>query len=144
MKQITLLSFIAINLLLSGCTDPNVPQYSGAGYERIKSYEIGTVEDARPVVISDDGMGTFLGALVGTVVGSTMGGGRGSALTTLAGGLGGAYVGSQVAKANATELSVVLDSGRRIVVVVKGKHFQRGDRVKIITDGNRALQVYKL
>jgi len=49
-------------------------------------------------------------------LGSMVGEGRGSALATLAGGLGGAYVGSQAAKANASELSVKLDDGRNIVV----------------------------
>jgi len=143
MKKI-LTASIATILLVSGCATNNGPVYSGASYNRIKTYEIGTVQDVRPVVISDDGMGTFLGALVGTVLGSTMGGGRGTALTTLAGGLAGAYAGNQINKANALELSVALDNGRNIVVVVKGTDYHVGDRVKIVKEGNKVDQVYRV
>jgi outer membrane lipoprotein SlyB len=138
----TITASIATILLVTGCATNNGPEYSGATYNRIKTYEIGTVTDVHPVVISDDGMGTFLGALVGTVLGSTMGGGRGTALTTLAGGLAGAYTGSEMNKANALELSVHLDDGRNIVVVVKGTNYHVGDRVKIVKEGNKVDQVY--
>jgi len=144
MKKIILASVTTITLIFSGCAATNGPEYSGATYQEIKTYEIGTVESIRRVVISDNGTGTFVGALVGTVLGSTMGQGRGSVLATLAGGLGGAYVGSQVNKANAQELSVKLDNGDRIVVVAKGNKFLVGDRVKIVKDGNRADQVYRI
>ena len=144
MKKIFLASSATIMLILSGCTATNAPEYNGNTYQEIKTYEIGTVESVRPVVISDNGTGTFLGAIVGTVLGSMVGEGRGSALATLAGGLGGAYVGNQAGKANASELSVRLDNGEHVVVVVKGKKFLVGDKVKIIKDGNRADQVYRI
>jgi outer membrane lipoprotein SlyB len=144
MKKIILASVTTFALLFSGCATTNGPEYNGATYQEIKTYEIGTVESVRHVVISDNGTGTFVGALVGTVLGSTLGGGRGSVLTTLAGGLGGAYAGSQATKANAQELSVRLDNGDRIVVVAKGNKFLVGDRVKIIKDGNRVDQVYRI
>jgi len=144
MKKIFLASSATIMLILSGCTATNAPEYNGNTYQEIKTYEIGTVESVRPVVISDNGTGTFLGAIVGTVLGSMVGEGRGSALATLAGGLGGAYAGNQAAKANASELSVRLDNGEHVVVVVKGKKFLVGDKVKIIKDGNRADQVYRI
>ncbi|MEN4052659.1 MULTISPECIES: glycine zipper 2TM domain-containing protein [Sulfurimonas] len=144
MKEIILASVSVFALIFSGCATTNGPEYSGSSYRNIKIYETGTIQSVRPVVISDSGSGTFIGAIIGTVLGSTMGGGRGTALTTLAGGLGGAYVGSQVAKANASELSVLLDDGREIIVVVKGKNFLVGDRVKIIKDGNRVDQVYRI
>lgn len=144
MKKVLLATSVAATLLLSGCATNGGPEYSGNSYQQIKTYEIGTVQSVRPVVISDNGTGTFVGAIVGTVLGSMVGQGRGSTLATLAGGLGGAYAGSQAAKANAAELSVKLDDGRDIVVVVKGKTFLVGDRVKIIKDGNRADQVYRI
>ncbi len=144
MKKILLASSLATMLLLSGCATNTGPEYNGNTYQQIKTYEIGTVQSVRPVVISDNGTGTFVGAIVGTVLGSMVGQGRGSVLGTLAGGLGGAYAGSQIAKANASELSVKLDDGRNVVVVVKGKTFLVGDRVKIIKDGNRADQVYRI
>jgi outer membrane lipoprotein SlyB len=142
-KILFAISFMAL-FMLSGCATSEGPEYDGASYQEIKTYEIGTVEGVRHVVISDNGTGTFVGALVGGVLGSTVGEGRGSVLASLAGGLGGAYVGSQVNKANAQELSVKLDNGQDIIVVAKGKHFSVGDRVKIIKEGNRVDQVYKL
>jgi len=144
MKKIFLTTLVVITLFVSGCATTEGPEYSGATYQEIKTYEIGTVQDVRHVVISDNGTGTFVGALVGAVLGSTVGRGNGSALATLAGGLGGAYAGSQINKANAQELSVKLDDGRNIVVVAKGKQFMVGDRVKIIKEGNKVDQVYKI
>jgi len=130
--------------LFIGCAQRNAPEYSGVTYQQIKRYEIGKVEAIRPVVISDNGKGTFLGALVGAVLGSTVGRGNGNTLATLAGGLGGAYVGSEANRANAQELSVRLDNGEHIVVVTKGDKFLVGDRVKIIKEGNRVDQVYRV
>jgi outer membrane lipoprotein SlyB len=144
MKTIILLTAVMLSLIFNGCAQTNGVEYNGATYQEIKTYEIGTVEDVRHVVISDNGTGTFVGALVGTVLGSTLGQGRGSVLATLAGGLGGAYVGDQANKANAQELSVKLDNGQHIVVVTKGNKFLVGDRVKIIKDGNRVDQVYRI
>jgi len=144
MKKVLVASSLTAMLILTGCATNGGPEYSGDSYQQIKTYEIGTVQSIRPVVISDNGTGTFIGAIVGTVLGSMVGQGRGSTLATLAGGLGGAYAGNQVGKANASELSVKLDDGRDVVVVVKGKNFLVGDRVKIIKDGNRADQVYRI
>ena len=144
MKKVLVASSLTAMLILTGCATNSGPEYSGGSYQQIKTYEIGTVQSIRPVVISDNGTGTFIGAIVGTVLGSMVGQGRGSTLATLAGGLGGAYAGSQIEKANASELSVKLDDGRDVVVVVKGKNFLVGDRVKIIKDGNRADQVYRI
>ena len=144
MKKFLLTLSLIMTLVFTGCATSGGPEYSGATYQEIKTYEIGTVESVRPVVITDDGAGTFVGALVGAVLGSTVGRGNGNTLATLAGGLGGAYVGSQVQKANAQELSVKLDNGQNVVVVAKGKQFMVGDRVKIIKDGNRVDQVYRI
>ena len=144
MKKILLVSAVTSLLVFSGCTAGNVPEYDGNSYQEIKTYEIGTVESVRRVIISDNGNGLFLGAIIGTVLGSVVGEGNGNTLATLAGGLGGAYAGNQAGKANASELSVRLDNGEHVVVVVKGKDFLVGDRVKIIKDGNRVDQVYRI
>jgi outer membrane lipoprotein SlyB len=135
---------VGASLLISGCATNQGPEYSGKDYNQIKHYEIGTVVGVRPVVVTDSGTGTFLGALIGTVLGSTVGRGSGTTLAMLGGGLAGSYAGSEIAKANASELTVELDSGDNIVVVVKGKHIVTGDRVKIIKDGNRASEVSKI
>jgi len=143
MKKVVYISLVAV-LMLSGCATNNGPEYDGNNYNQIKQQEIGTVQYARPVVVSDNGTGKFLGAIVGAVLGSTMGRGRGTTLTTLGGGLLGGYAGNQVNKANAYELTIKLDDGRTIVTVVKGKGYRAGDRVQIIRDGNRVAQVYRV
>ncbi|EDZ62485.1 putative lipoprotein [Sulfurimonas gotlandica GD1] len=135
---------IAITLMISGCATNEGPEYDGRNYNQIKRYEIGTVITSKPVVIKDDGSGKFFGALIGTVLGSLVGSGAGKTLATLGGGLGGYYAGSEVGKANGEELSVELDSGEQVVIVIKGNRFVAGDRVKIIKDGNKVAQVDKI
>ncbi len=135
---------VVTGLILSGCATSGVPEYSGQDYNQIKKYDTGRVIEAKPVVISDDGTGTFLGAIIGGVVGSTMGRGAGNTLATLGGGLVGGYAGNQVAKANAMELTVDLDNGEHVVVVAKGVNIHTGDRVRIVKDGSKASQVYKI
>jgi outer membrane lipoprotein SlyB len=144
MYRIFLLLLSLILFVVTGCSTNSKPEYSGTNYRQIKHYEIGEIVAVRNVRISDDGTGTFVGALVGTVLGSLTGGGRGNALATLIGGLGGAYVGGKANKANAQELSVKLDNGEDIVVIAKGQSFLVGDKVKIIKEGNRVEQVYRI
>ncbi len=144
MRNFFLMSSILTLFLLSGCATNNGPEYNGNSYNNIKKYEIGTVIRERPVVVSDSGAGKFIGAIVGAVLGSTIGQGNGSTLAALGGGLAGGYAGSEIAKANADELTIELESGEHIVVVVKGKNYTIGDRVQIIKDGNKASQVYKI
>ena len=120
MLKVLSLILAAAMLLLGGCASRGEAEYSGNTYREIKQFVIGTVEDVKPVQISDNGTGVFIGALVGAVLGSTVGRGSGKTLATLGGGLGGAYVGSEVNKANAEELTVHLDNGQDIVVVSKG------------------------
>jgi outer membrane lipoprotein SlyB len=143
--MIKIASIVVASLLaFSGCATNEGPTYDGNSYSQIKKYEIGIVTQDRPVVISDDGTGKFLGALVGAVLGSTVGGGDGKSLAMLGGGLAGYYAGNEIGKANGDELTVKLDNGNNIVVVVKGKHLEVGDRVKIIRDGNKVAQVDKV
>jgi len=143
MKIIISLSVVSL-LLFNGCATNNGPEYSGENYTQIKSYEIGTVIKSRPVVINDVGSGNFIGALVGAVLGSLVGSNKGSVLAMLGGGLGGRYVGSEIAKANGEELTVELDHGEEVVIVLKGNRFLAGDRIKIIRDGNKVAQVDRL
>lgn len=143
MKKLISVFSIAL-VLLGGCATNNGPEYSGTDYNQVKTFETGRVVEARPVVISDDGSGKFLGAIIGAVVGSTMGRAEGRTLATLGGGLIGGYAGNEVGKANALELSVELDNGGTIVVVAKGNNIVAGDRVKIIKNGSKIEQVYKI
>ncbi len=131
--------------MMNGCATNQGPEYEGSSYDSIKRIEIGTVISERPVVVKDDGLGTFIGAISGVVLGSFVGGGRASSLGALGGGLAGAYAGSEVGKANAEELTVELNNGEVVVIVVKGEDtYQRGDRIKIIKDGNKVASVEKL
>ncbi|DAB29222.1 MAG TPA: hypothetical protein CFH84_10730 [Sulfurimonas sp. UBA12504] len=144
MKKNIYILVVTAALLLSGCATNTGPEYDGSSYNQIKRYDIGVVLESRPVIISDDGSGKFLGALIGAVVGSTMGRASGKTLTTLGGGLAGAYAGNEIGKANASELTVKLENGEHVIVIAKGKEIFAGDRVKIIKDGSRVAQVYRI
>ena len=135
---------LSATLLITGCARNDVPEYDGKDYRQVKKYDTGVVTSSRPVVITDSGIGKFLGAIIGVVLGSTMGSGDGKTLTMLGGGLVGSYAGSEIAKANAQELTVTLDNGENVVVVIKGTKIESGDRVKIIKDGNKVAQVDRI
>ncbi len=135
---------LSTTVLITGCATNSGPEYDGANYQQIKRYDTGVVTKSRPAVISDSGIGKFLGAVVGAVLGSTLGQGNGTTLTTLGGGLVGAYAGNEIAKANAQELTISLDNGENVVVVIKGNKIHTGDRVKIIKDGNKVDQVDRI
>ncbi len=108
-----IISLLTITILgLSGCATNEGPTYDGNSYAQIKKYDIGVILEDKPVAISDDGSGKFLGTLVGAVLGSTMGKGNGNTLATLGGGIADYYAGNEI-----------------------------GDRVKIIKDGNKVAQV---
>ncbi len=135
---------LASALMFGGCATNEGPEYDGSSYQQIKRYDIGTVLKDRPVVISDDGSGKLFGTIIGAVLGSTMGGGSGKALMALGGGVAGYYAGKEIGKANGDELTVKLENGSTIVIVVKGKHIKVGDKIKIIKDGNKVAQVEKI
>lgn len=128
-------------IMLSGCTQSGVPlvDAEASKYELIS--QSGVITDVRAVVVKDEGGGGFFGAVIGAVLGSTMGSGRGTVLTTLGGGLIGAYAGNEIGKSNAQELSVTLDNRQEVVVVSKGTQFNRGQRVKIVKRNGRIYNV---
>lgn len=136
-----LVSVLVGSLFLNGCAARGVNEVDPSAVNYELTYQVGTVESVRPIVIKDNGTGTFVGAITGVVLGSLVGKGRGNTLATLAGGLGGAYAGDQVGKANALELSVLLDDGRRIVVIAKGTNFYKGERVRVVKHNGRVYSV---
>lgn len=136
-----LMSVLVGSLFFSGCATRGVNEVDPDAVNYELSYQVGTIESVKPVVIKDNGTGTFIGAISGIVLGSMVGKGKGNTLATLAGGLGGAYAGNQLGKANALELSVLLDDGRRIVVIAKGKDFYKGERVRIVKHNGRVYSV---
>jgi len=139
-KKILISSSIAA-LLLAGCATNDGPEYDGKSYQQIKRYEFGTIIKNKPIVISDDGSGSFLGMIIGAVIGSTFGSNAGSALASLGGGIAGHYAGKEVGKANGSELTVRLDSGENVIVVIKGDGFDIGKRIQIIRSGGKVEQV---
>jgi len=146
MKYISLSILVALSLGITGCATgvPGGASISPSSAKYISRVDTGTVKSVRYVVVKDDGTGTLLGAAIGAVLGHQLGKGKGRDLATLSGGLAGAYVGNQVAKANAQELTVKLDKGRTVVVVTKGTKFYPNERVRIIRQGNRVVNVEPL
>ncbi|NOQ32508.1 MAG: glycine zipper 2TM domain-containing protein [Helicobacteraceae bacterium] len=139
-----ILPIVTLALLVGGCANPNQPTYNSSSYNEIKTLKYGTVLSERAVTIKDSGAGTFLGAGIGAILGSLVGKGAGNTLATLGGGLAGAYAGDKINEANAEELTVELNSGERVVIIAKGNSYMRGDRVEIITDGNRVASVKRV
>lgn len=143
LKQI-FISMSVLILLLSGCSTNNGPEYDADSYNQIKRVQTGVVIKTRPITIKDDGSGKFIGAIVGAVVGSTVGSNTGTRLATVGGGLLGGFAGSEIGKANASELTIELDNGETVVVVAKVLDIVAGDRVRIIKDGNKAATVDRI
>ncbi len=132
-------------LFFTGCTQMyNSNEVALNDVNVVYTYKTGTVEGVKKVVIKDDGSGVMTGAVTGTVLGGLFGNGKGNVLTTLIGGLTGAYAGYEADKANGEELYIKLDDGREIVAIVKGINIKKGDRVRIVLDGNRIIRVEKI
>ncbi len=136
-----IVAVVLTSLFFTGCATRGVNEIDANAVNYELNYQVGTIESVKAVVIKDNGVGTFLGAISGAVLGSLVGKGRGNTLATLAGGLGGAYAGNQLGKANALELSVLLDNGRRIVVIAKGKDFYKGEKIRVVKHDGRVYSV---
>ena len=139
-KKILISTSVAV-LLLSGCATNEGPEYDGSSYKQIKRYEVGIVLENKPVVISDNGSGSFFGIIIGAVLGSTIGSGAGSTLASLGGGIAGYYAGKEIGKANGAELTVKLDNGEDIIVIVKGEGYEVNEKIQIIRSGGKVEQV---
>ena len=134
-----------IALIFSGCTQMyNSNEVSLANTNEVLTYQTGTVEDVKKVIIKDNGTGVMIGAMSGTVLGSMVGKGKGNVLSTLIGGLTGALAGYELDKANGEEIFIKLDNGKHIVVVVKGVNIQKGDRVRLIMNGSQIVRIEKI
>jgi len=144
MKKLAIALFVG-SLIFSGCTrlynSNEVDLYNA---DMVLTYKTGVVEDVKKVIIKDDGSGVMTGMMTGTVLGSMFGKGKGNILSTLIGGLTGALAGYELDKANGEELFIKLDDGRDIVVIVKGINIHKGDKVRIIMNGNRIVRVEKI
>lgn len=142
----TLITVLAVSaLLVTGCARHQGYEYDARTYSQVKELRTGTVIDHRYVMVRDDGKGSFFGALFGAILGSTIGAGEGRGLATIGGTIAGSMVGSELGRANAEELTIELDGGEVIVVVVKGGNaFLPGDRVRIVLDGYDVATVTRI
>jgi outer membrane lipoprotein SlyB len=132
-------------VLFTGCTQMyNSNEVALNDVNVMYTYKTGVVTGVKKVIIKDNGTGVMTGAITGTVLGSLLGNGKGNVLTTLIGGLGGAYAGYEADKANGEELYIKLDSGKNIVAIVKGVNIQPGDKVRIVINGRRIIRVEKI
>lgn len=141
MNKLIIIFFSITTLTLAACASNGINEVDPGATEYLMGYKDGVVTEIKPVVIKDTGTGSFLGAITGAVIGSTIGGGNGSALSTLGGGLLGAYAGNEAGKSNAQELTVELNNGNSVITVTKGKKFSVGQHVRIVTEGDRVVSV---
>jgi uncharacterized protein YcfJ len=98
----------------------------------------GTVSGITPIEKQGEssGAGAVLGGVVGGVLGHQVGSGRGRDVATVAGALGGAYVGNQVEKNKNTvvawEVHVRLEDGtNQVMRYTSQPAFRVGDRVRV-------------
>ena len=100
-----------------------------SGYGRVQSIDVVESHNRGP------GAGAVLGAVIGGVLGNQIGSGSGRAAATGAGVVGGAIVGHQIQKRNASDVyrvSVRMDNGeRRTFDYNRIDDLRVGDRVRI-------------
>ncbi len=140
--------YLAIVMMLVGCSTNTGPEYDGRSYKQIKTIEMGRVVRTEKIVISDSGTGKSAGTMIGGIAGSAAGYNNGSFLASMGGailgGLVGGAVGSEAGKSDGAELTVDLDDGRRIVIVVEQDNIEAGDRIEIIKNGNQVEKVNRV
>jgi len=135
----------AISLALAGmtldaCADVSLqPQDAAARVsERIEYGVVESIDLYREGREPPVGLGAVLGGVAGGVIGHQVGSGRGRDVATIAGALGGAYIGNDVQKSNERDryrVTVHLDSGAKLVVDQVGEGALRvGDRVRVVND----------
>ena len=140
------LVFVSLTLALNSCSQmyDNTQEVSLEDAGQFMDYEYGTVVDVSYVKIKDTGAGALVGAVIGGVLGSFIGEGKAKTLATILGGLGGAYVGYKADTANAEQLLIELEDGRKAAIVVRGTEFDPGDKVRIIFRNGKIVRVEKV
>jgi outer membrane lipoprotein SlyB len=131
-------------LITTGCVaTPSPDRYERHEVMQRYTEEAGTVLAARTVRIqgTGSGVGTVVGASVGGGVGSRLGQGEGARINAALGAVAGAIVGRLAENAHAdhdgTEVSVRLESGAVISVVVPGVlALQPGMPVRVLSRGH--------
>lgn len=141
---------VALVALLAGCANPapSGQVYSVYQTQNEQIVRMGTVESVRNVAIAnqDTGVGTVGGAALGGLAGSQVGHGGGSAAVGILGAIAGGVIGNRIENQANTrpglEITVRLDGGElRAVTQLADEPFRPGDRVRLLTDGNRRTRV---
>ncbi len=144
---------VASSILVSGCQTPGVggSDYTYGQVRGEQSVRLGTVESIRKVRIrsGEPGLlGAIAGGVGGAALGSTIGGGNGNAAATVLGALAGGAAGDAIQNDASTqegvELTIRLDSGY-VIAVTQGadEQFRVGDRVQVLGGGG-ATRVTRL
>jgi len=151
-KHILCLIFLATApVLLAGCNPSAGTDIYGPGTAgRAMPVQYGTITDRRSVELrnlgnSDQVIGAIAGGVGGALLGSQFGGGKGKALATgagaIAGATGGSALGKTMTRIPATEWTVHLDSGATIAVVQNDANLSIGQHVRVIHDSGRVRLV---
>ncbi len=148
LKKVLALSILAVALILSfnSCSQlyDNTQEVSLDDAGEFLDYQYGKVVDVNYVRIKDTGAGAVVGGVLGAVLGGFIGEGKANTLAQILGGLAGAYVGYKADTANAQQLIVELDDGRRAAIVVRGTKFEPGDKVRVIYRGGKIVRIEKV
>lgn len=116
----------AILLLAGACAAPQPPAEQSVRYGRVAQVDAVTLDSEQHL-----GLGAIIGAVAGGVLGHQFGGGTGKDIATVAGTLGGAYVGSKVQQKNTAS-----KAGQHIVVALTN-----GVAVSVTQPADPALKV---
>ncbi len=146
MKKIWTAVAMLLILAFSGCAPKG---YSTAQIGEVLIPYDGVVVSAKAVQMQDNGTGAILGGIIGAVLGHQVGGGSGRDVATVAGAITGAVIGDKLSHANAQELVIKLDNGRKIATVVaidsrRPFWFRPGDRVRLYLRGDRVIKIEPL
>lgn len=144
MKKMTSTISLVLVFLFTGCSKDNLVAYDTQNYKKIKQVTSGKIINLRDVYIKDDGKGAVIGSVVGAVIGSTIGKGNGSTLAGVGGAILGGVIGNKINETNAQELTVLLDDGKKVVVLSKGTALKVGNKVNIISVDNEVSTVYQI
>lgn len=137
---------VASAAVLGGCAYPEpYPVYETRPVvrQRTESGVVESLEMYRGGSGGPVGLGAIIGGVAGGIIGHQFGGGHGNTASTIVGALGGAAVGNEIEKSNASDryrVIVRLDSGGTIAFDQVGEGELRvGDRVRIV---NRRVYRY--
>ena len=134
---------VACLALLAGCS-ANPKRYNDDEVRQADGVYFGTVANVATVKVTQDPdlLGPLMGGVAGGVVGAVVNGTTGGIVGAGAGLLvsGGAELSAKTF--DATEITVELENGRFLVIVIGGaEYFIRGDEVRIIGMGKQYVRV---